>query len=134
VGNYEPLKDGGAFVGFGEQPFLSLFNKKGTLIFDGEFPSPDIAYRSYLQQWVGTPLTKPSAVSTSGGIAVSWNGATQVKQWRLVGPSGQTLATKPRDGFETTIPLQSSATGVKVQALSAAGKVLGTSNAVGARS
>ena len=132
MGNFERLTGGGAFVGFGEQPFLSLFNQKGALIFDGAFPSPDIAYRSYLQKWVGTPLTKPRAVAAGNGVAVSWNGATQVTTWRVVNSSGKTIASRERDGFETTIPLGgASAGGMAVQALSASGKVLGTSKPIG---
>ena len=135
MGNFQRLKGGGAFLGFGEQPFVSMFNKKGTLVFDGEFPSPDIAYRSYLQKWVGMPLTEPSAVAVANGIAVSWNGATQVTRWRVIDASGKTVATRARDGFETQIPLgRTSAGGMTVQALSASGTVLGTSQAIGASS
>jgi hypothetical protein len=135
MGNVQPLPGGDTFVGWGEVPYVSQFNKKGQIIFDGAFPAPDMSYRAYLQKWVGTPLTAPSAVASSSSgqtdVYVSWNGATQVTRWRVLGSSGQTLATAARDGFETKIPLHSSATRVRVQALSASGAVLGTSTTVG---
>jgi hypothetical protein len=136
MGNVEQLPGGNTFVGWGEVPFLTEFNKKGDIIFDGAFPAPDMSYRAYLQKWVGKPLTKPSvAVNRTGGktnVYVSWNGATQVTRWRVESASGARLASAPRDGFETTIPLSGSPGGLKVQALSASGKVLGTSGMIGA--
>ena len=117
-------------------PFVTEFNKKGDIIFDGAFPAPDMSYRAYLQKWVGKPLTRPSvAVHRTGGRAeayVSWNGATQVTRWRVKSASGATLATAQRDGFETKVPLGGGGGKIEVQALSASGKVLGTSAMIGA--
>lgn len=78
---------------------------------------------------------------TGGGAAsaatvyASWNGATEVASWRLLaGASAGSLApvaTVARSGFETAIALPSSAPSayVQVQALNAAGAVIGTSAA-----
>ena len=52
---------------------------------------------------------------------VSWNGATGVAAWQVVGG-----ATVPRSSFETTLPL-SKDTKIVVRALDAAGNVLGES-------
>ncbi len=60
MGNVQSVPGGDTFVGWGEVPFLTEFNKKGDIIFDGAFPAPDMSYRAYLQKWVGKPLTKPS--------------------------------------------------------------------------
>jgi EmrB/QacA subfamily drug resistance transporter len=134
MGNDQKLANGNTFVGWGEVPYLTEFSKSGKILFDGVFPSPDIAYRAYVQKWVGTPSYPPSAVSTTvdgrPAIAVSWNGATQVTRWRVTGASGQTLATAPRAGFETDIPVSSGAGRVTVQGLSASGRVLGSSKPV----
>jgi hypothetical protein len=138
MGNVEQLPDGDTFIGWGQVPYVTEFNKKGKPIFIGAYPSPDMAYRSYLQKWVGTPLYPPSAVATSSGnrttVAVSWNGATQVTRWRVISATGQTLATASRSGFETKIPLSSGATSLSVQALGAGGRVLGTSKTIAVRS
>jgi EmrB/QacA subfamily drug resistance transporter len=135
MGNVERLANGDTFVGWGEVPFLSEFNKKGAVIFDGAFPAPDMSYRAYLQKWVGEPLTRPSVALRHAGsgleVYVSWNGATQVKRWRVRSISGRSLATATRTGFETKIPLRASAGRVTVQALDGAGAVIGTSAATG---
>jgi EmrB/QacA subfamily drug resistance transporter len=136
MGNTQQLANGNTFTGWGQAPFIAEFKKGNALpVFLGQYPSPDIAYRSYLQKWVGEPLTKPSAVALkAGGVAVSWNGATQVTRWRLVSSSGQAVTTTARDGFETDLSASGSVTGDKVQALNASGAVIGTSNPIQAAS
>jgi hypothetical protein len=59
-------------------------------------------------------------------VYANWNGDTEVSSWRVL--TGQsTVATAARSGFETAIPVQTSATAFKVQALDSHGRVLGTS-------
>src|SRR5579875_2670740 len=131
MGNVQRLPNGDTFVGWGEVPFLSEFDRRGDLIFDGAFPSPDMSYRAYLQRWVGKPLTRPSVAVRRGdghtAVYVSWNGATQVARWRVRSAGGATLASARRTGFETKVPLGTAAKQITVQALSASGAVLGTS-------
>ncbi len=68
----------------------------------------------------------------TGTVYASWNGATLVASWRvLAGASAKALhpvASAPRSGFETAIPLPAGVSGpyVTVQALDAAGQVLAT--------
>ncbi len=61
----------------------------------------------------------------------SWNGATEVVSWRvLAGSAGGRLAAvagATRSGFETAIPLARSYASFEVQALDAAGRVIGVS-------
>jgi hypothetical protein len=63
-------------------------------------------------------------------LSMSWNGATGVASWRILGGSSpgsmQTLSTVPDNSFETsaTVPHRSYA---EVQALGPSGNVLGTS-------
>ncbi len=88
-----------------------------------------------VEQWVGLPLTAPAGAARQADgrttVYVSWNGATQVVSWRvLAGPSASRLAvvsTTAKSGFETAIPLPHSYRSFKVQALGAAGRVIGTS-------
>jgi hypothetical protein len=136
MGNVQLLPNGDVFVGWGEVPYFSEFSKSGKLLFDGVMPAPDMSYRAYVQTWVGQPLTPPSgAARTSGGKTVvyaSWNGATNLASWRVLAASGtgslKTVADARSSGFETAIPVASSETRFEVQALSATGRVLGTSN------
>jgi len=64
-------------------------------------------------------------------VYASWNGATGVASWRvLAGPTPAQLApvaSAPKSGFETTIAAPATAPYFAVQALDAAGTVLGTS-------
>ena len=137
MGNTQVLPNGNVFVGWGEVPFLSEFTKAGKLIFDGAFPTPDMSYRAYLEPWVGKPLEPPSgAARVQGGrttVYASWNGATQVTAWKVIGftAAGSTtkLARHVRTGFETAIPVGSGYRRFEVQALDARGKVIGTSKA-----
>ena len=89
----------------------------------------------------GTPAHPPAfafapAGAAGGTVYASWNGATEVASWRLLaGASASSLSTiaqVPRSGFETAIPLPAGTAGpyLAVQALSAAGQVLGTSATV----
>jgi len=81
------------------------------------------------------PSEAPAAVVSQDRTAVyaSWNGATEVSAWQVLAESGggqlQALgAPQPRTGFETTLTLNAPADAVvRVQALDAQGKVLGTS-------
>jgi hypothetical protein len=141
MGDVEPLQNGNVFVGWGSRPFLSEYSKAGKLLLDGYFPGSDLSYRASVEPWVGLPLTSPSgAVRRTGGrttVYVSWNGATQVAAWRVMAGNGSgrlTFAASARkSGFETAIALHRSYATFEVQALSAAGRVLGTSKQFSAR-
>ena len=64
-------------------------------------------------------------------VYASWNGATEVASWRVRGGNGDgalaTVGEAPKDGFETAVEVPDGPTRFEVQALDAAGKVLGTS-------
>jgi hypothetical protein len=130
MGSIEPLPGGNEFVGWGSQPFFSEYTPSGRLLLDARLPGPDISYRARVEPWVGTPDYPPSgAVREGRGIAVvyaSWNGATEVASWRVLAGS-TVLATKTKTGFETAIPVGHAGRGLKVEAIDAHGRVLGTS-------
>jgi Arylsulfotransferase (ASST) len=140
LGNTDLLPDGNVAVGWGSQPFFSEYSKTGKQLLSAEWPIPDISYRVYVQNWVGTPYFPPSgAVRTSHGkdtAYASWDGATQVVSWRVLGGSDakhlKVVATKAKNGFETAIALGSTNRSYEVQALDARGHVLGTSNSFSA--
>jgi hypothetical protein len=66
-------------------------------------------------------------------VWASWNGATQVAGWRVLGGASpgklKALASASRPGFETSLVIHSQPAFVSVQALSARGKILRTSGA-----
>lgn len=140
-GNAQALAGGDWFVGWGQVPDFSEFSPTGALLFDAHLPAHSQSYRSFRFTWTGTPAHQPSLAFTPGSPGVgtvyaSWNGATLVSSWRvLAGRTPSTLtpvAQAARAGFETAIPIPAKPTGpyVAVQALDAAGGVLGSSAVV----
>ena len=132
-GNVQVLPDGNVFVGWGQTPFYSEYTGSGTLLEDETFTA-GTSYRVFLAPWVGRPAAPPDAVLTRSGSAAtvyaSWNGATQVASWRVLTGSGRTdaapVTTVSRTGFETVIALTHAGAYVRVEALDASGKVLGS--------
>ena len=135
MGSVQPLPGGDEFVGWGSQQNLTEYTASGHMILDAFLPFPDISYRALVEPWVGLPLYPPAAAARrSGGrtiVYASWNGATQVTSWRVLGGRGgsrmSAVITTPKSGFETPIPAPGNDTTFKVQALGANGQVLGTS-------
>ena len=136
-GNAELLPNGNLFVGWGAVSEFTEFGPYRDVKLDATINSSMASYRAFRFQWKGHPLAPPAvAVSTNAGslvVAASWNGATGVARWRVeAGPDASRLkavGTYPRTGFETTMRVagQASAHDVRVQALAADGRVLGTS-------
>lgn len=139
MGNVQTLEGGNTFVGWGQVPFISEFDPSGELVFDGAFPSPNLSYRTVVKPWTGRPADRPrGAASRRDGetvVQASWNGATEVARWRVLGATGPGRMTevgeRPRDGFETSIPVDGEMTRFALQALDATGRTLGTSEPIG---
>jgi EmrB/QacA subfamily drug resistance transporter len=134
MGDLEPLSNGNVFVGWGSDPYFTEFTKNGTPLLDAVLPGSDLSYRAYVDPWVGQPSSPPAAAARRAGSATdvyaSWNGATQVTSWRVLAAAGGKLrrvAQAAKGGFETKIRLAGSYASFEVQALNAAGKVIGTS-------
>ncbi len=151
MANAQELEDGGMHVGWGARPLYSRFTADGELIYDvchgdecmdgdEEYGGGGGTYRAYLAAWEGRPATDPDVVvqdgeeNDGGPVAyVSWNGATEVAQWRLVAgadeASAEEVATVDRDGFETAMPVPdeaAEASYLALEALDESGEVLGT--------
>jgi Arylsulfotransferase (ASST) len=143
-GNVQALPGGNLFIGWGAEPWFSEFTASGTLLFDARMPAKDESYRTYRFPWTGTPSGAPSIAASAPSasapttVYASWNGATTIASWRvLAGPAAPSakvglfpVASAPASGFETAIPTPGPEAYVQVQALNAAGAVLGTSAAV----
>lgn len=135
MGDTQPLANGNVLVGWGSEPYFSEFSRSGRMLFEGEFPGPNLTYRATLERWTGLPLAPPvGAVRQVGGATVvyaSWNGATQAVSWRVLAAPGtgrmSAVATHAKSGFETAIPVPAGYASFKVQALDAGGRAIGTS-------
>jgi Arylsulfotransferase (ASST) len=136
-GNMQQLPNGDNFVGWGQQPFFSEFNPRNRLIFDGRFVGANSTYRAYRLPWTGTPTTPPAVAATSTGnhtsVYTSWNGATNVASWRVLGggsPSAlRPVATASKHSFETAITIPTEQY-VQAQALDGSGNVVSSSSVV----
>jgi hypothetical protein len=129
-GNAEFLPDGHVLVGWGSSPYVTEFDRAGNVLLDLRFGIGKVdSYRAFRSPWVGRPLDRPAVALRGGTAYVSWNGATGVARWRAVDGDGTELATVPRHGFETAIPLPAGGSSVTVEALGASGQVLGRSAA-----
>ncbi len=136
-GDLQALPDGGWMVGWGSLPNLTEFNAQGQIVYDAQLPPGETSYRVYREPWAAQPAEPPalSATTIAGTTSAyaSWNGATTVTSWQLLSGSTATtltpLATVARSGFETAITTPA-APFVEVRALSASGRVVGTSKVI----
>jgi hypothetical protein len=133
-GNAQFLPNGNVFVGWGSNPYFTEFDRLGRVLFDARFGRGADSYRAYRLTWTGLPVDRPGIaldIASDGGTTVyaSWNGATEVVQWRLLAgdsPAGLApVATVARSGFETAIRADP-ARYYAVEALGRRGQVLGT--------
>ncbi len=137
-GDMQALANGDWLIGWGAQPYVSEFAPDGTMVFDAQLPAKTESYRAYRFPWNATPAQPPAlAVSSANGrlqVYASWNGATNVAGWRVLGGAGPSklkpVGAASRSGFETTIGVSGAPAYVAVQALGSSGDVLGTSRTV----
>ncbi|HUK44095.1 MAG TPA: arylsulfotransferase family protein [Gaiellaceae bacterium] len=136
LGNMQLQEHGGPFVSWGTTPEITEFAPDGSVVFDAQFTGGAISYRGFRDVWVGSPA-EPPAVFTSGNadgtleVCMSWNGATKVSHWQVLGGSDPShlhvLRTVPRAGFETVVQLPAPVESVGAAALDTDGNVLGRS-------
>lgn len=130
-GSLQTLPDGNVVLGWGQQPYISEDAPSGGQIYSARFTATNSSYRAYRFQWSGAPDDRPAVAATSSGggttVYVSWNGATRVASWRVLGGAGpsslRALRTAARTGFETQIAVPRSPY-VQVQALDSSGRLL----------
>ena len=139
MGNVQALDGGAVFVGWGTDGSFSEFGPGGDLRFDARFADGSVAYRAFRFSWTGRPTGVPALAATANGdgtstVYASWNGATDVAAWQVLGGSRsdrlRVVATRPRSGFETPIVVAGAAGYVAVAAVSRSGRRLGVSRAI----
>jgi hypothetical protein len=139
-GNVQTLADGNTLVGYGTVPAISEFSGDGSLLFDAHQPFDMSFYRAFRFPWRGRPASPPAVLASLNDtgeetiVHASWNGASDVSSWRvLAGQRPAALAaqaTIPSAGFESSATLPEKHAYAAVQALDAAGRVLGVSQTV----
>jgi hypothetical protein len=141
-GNMQTLSDQNALVGYGGVPAISEYAAKGgSLLFDAHLPFDMSFYRAYRFPWSGRPSRPPAIVAALNNtgeetiVYASWNGATEVASWRvLAGKHTGSLTARATipvgNDFESSTTLPEKYAYLAVQALDAAGHVLGASKTV----
>ena len=138
-GSLQRLPGGRWLVGWGQQPYLTEYDSRGRTIFDARYVANVASYRAYQFPWSAQPQTLPALGVRRGPRGIfdayaSWNGATDVAAWRILGGSSPTalgaVARAPRDGFETKVAVHGHPAYLAAQALSTSGAVLATSKPV----
>jgi hypothetical protein len=139
-GNVQQLPNRNLFVGWGQQPYFTEYSTSGRVLFDARFVDFTPSYRAYRFGWSGSPQTQPAIIAGRHGRSVtvwaSWNGATHVKSWRVLGGSSQTalrtVGGARKSGFETAIKVRPEAF-YAVQAIDYSGHVMSISPVVAPR-
>jgi hypothetical protein len=135
-GNMQKLPNGHFLVGWGHQPYVTEFGPHGKPLLDLRFGrSGSDSYRAYRFAWVGRPHRKPTVAVEGNTLYASWNGATEVRSWQLLGGPERKrlkpLLVVPKTGFEAAIPLPGDVPWVAVRALDRLGRSLARSAAIG---
>jgi hypothetical protein len=138
MGNAQVLPNGNVVVGWGGLPYVTEFRAGGAVHFDARLPAGGQNYRAFRLPWVGRPRDLPRLVSRSVSgrplAHASWNGATEVTAWRLETGLRRdrlvTALTKPKQGFETSLPLPRGSVFAAAFALGEGGQVLGRSKTI----
>jgi hypothetical protein len=138
-GDMLTLPGGNWLMGYGGLPNFTEYDSSGHVLLDGTLGKSVQDFRTYLSPWSGQAPRAPSVVASPGAggtidVSVSWNGATEVASWQvLAGASSGALAPvagAAKAGFQTSIAAAAAGPYVAVQALNAAGAVIGTSATV----
>jgi hypothetical protein len=138
-GNAQTLAGGNLIVGWGAQPYVTEFSRSGATLFDARMPEGINSYRAYRWRWEGRPAGQPTLVMAkkrgTPTAHVSWNGATEVARWQLLGGRSpadlQPIRTvDSRRKFERAIPARGQLTYFAARAKAADGTTLGESRVV----
>lgn len=141
-------------------PTFTESDRDGKTVLDGQLPDGDTSFGVYRYRWAGQPMQPPAvaaftrshpgppckperpgvfcptieALVSETTVYTSWNGATRVASWRVLGGSSRTslqpIADVKKAGFETNVTLPGSVPYVQAQALSPSGAVLASSRIV----
>ncbi|KAJ5336651.1 hypothetical protein N7541_004820 [Penicillium brevicompactum] len=142
-GSFRPLPNGNYFVGWSERGYSSEHASNGDLLMTGRFTSDRYStYRAYKGEFTGRPVAPPDVVSNVYGtddkdtttlIHVSWNGATDVVQWKFYAQSYDRgdpvlIGSTNKTDFETMYIADGYMDWVSAEAIDAEGNVMHTSN------
>lgn len=133
-GNTQILANGNIFVGWGSLKYCTEFSPSGEVLWDMEYSALNVTYRCYRDPWTGRPAESAIGVKSepegdNSRVWVSWNGDTRVRTWRVLagGADLSLVAEAPREGFETSIPINGQPERFRLVGLDGQGNVIGSS-------
>lgn len=138
-GSMQVLGGENVFIGWGETPRVSEFDRSGRLLFDAVLGKQYQSYRAFRLPWSGTPTEAPAIAARRAGreavtVYASWNGATNVHAWQLLAgeqPGAMTpVSSAVSHGFESALHTSAAGPQFAVRALNAQGAPLGQSRTV----
>lgn len=145
-GNLEIMNNGNVFMGWSKQCLQSEYTPDGSLVMDAKLVPEFLGtYRAYKFPFRGQPTQPPDVHSevfeNRGGngaagegtvtthVYVSWNGATEVDEWRLYrsdssADNKELIATAKRSSFETLIMTEGFVSYIVVEAVDSWGHIM----------
>jgi len=119
-GSLQKLHNGNYFISYGSAPVYSEFSATGELLCDTHFAPLDSTteavqtYRIYKARWTGSPPQAPVVKRDVDTLYVHWNGATEVRSWKLEGREAvggraakyRKLGIFKHEGFETEMVVE----------------------------
>ncbi len=138
LGSLQLLGAGHAFMGWGDSSYFTEYDARGKVQFDGRLTRKTVSYRAFKQSWVGLPDGAPALAATRSGttatLYASWNGATEIARWSVLGAADQGALTPLGIAewldFETAITVPNAPAYVRVDAVDGSGGMLGSSATV----
>lgn len=133
-GNLEVMENGNVFVGWAKQLLQSEYTAEGKLVMEAKLVPEFLGtYRAYKFPFQGDPSQPPdvhSEVFSNPGagpekltthVYVSWNGATNVDEWRVYRSDSsaahrELIGTAKRTSFETLITVEGYVSYIVVEA------------------
>jgi hypothetical protein len=125
-GSFQTLPNGNGFLGYGNTAAFTEYSHDGKVLCDVHFGAESRfgagevqSYRVYKYSWHGWPTNDPEVAilqndSGKWSFYVSWNGATEVKEWVLQGSDSEEnnegwvdLERILKEGFETEFDIDS---------------------------
>ena len=146
-GNFQILSNNNSFLCWSEQSLQSEHKPDGTLIMEARMlPDWIGTYRGFKYDFKGLPKQPPDVLSlteskgpvhnfTRTMVHVSWNGATEVKNWVFYkstadGTTQVRIGAEKRSGFETSFNWEGYASYVVVEGIDKTGNSLGASTVI----
>jgi Arylsulfotransferase (ASST) len=138
LGSVQELDQGHKLIGWGASSYFTEYSAVGKVLLDGRLTPGVSSYRAFKETWTATPAQAPNVTAARSGshvqLHVSWNGATGVSHWGILGGSGgnalRQIGSASVAGFETQITVPNPPPVLSVEALDSSGKVLGRSASV----